>query len=228
MKRNIFVLLFVITGLAGLLTILQLKDILKIYRISTSAMMPTFRKGTFTLASSLKKPAVGNMILFKHSYYKGPDTVNRTCISRLMGREGDTIEINDGFILRNRMIADIPANLMFTYSVNQQVVFHQPIFEHLLVYPILKHDTVFCTLTCEEYKKLSRAFKLHKFVQADNQLLKLVYYIMHTKSGLTSNGNPFVIPKGYGFVFADNRGEDFQPPYFGLVLLTDIESTVIF
>jgi hypothetical protein len=146
----------------------------------------------------------------------------------LAGLEGDTLELNDGYLLRNGQMVDIPEKLMFNYYVKKRMIHNQDILKKLSIQPIFRKDAVIFTLTSMEFKKLSRFILLHSYVRPENQSLKVILDKLKVKSLSTPDNKLLVIPKGYGFVFGDNRGTSFQSPCFGLVLIKDIAATVIF
>src|SRR5208283_133608 len=101
MRRHLLILSLYILIIAGMFFILQKTGVLEIYRVIAPGMMPAYRPGSLIFASSCKKPACGNAISYHPSSRQGSGSDSHACISRLIGFEGDTIEMNDGYLLRN-------------------------------------------------------------------------------------------------------------------------------
>ena len=195
--------------------------------IHSDIMMPSFHPGERIWATSLIKPKYNSVICYKSFFNYSDNHKENISVSRLIGLEGDTIEINDGYLLRNGIIADIPEKLTFTLYAKKSHIYNFKMLDNLSIRPIINEDSVILSLNYYEYKKFSYNILLHKI----NTPYKLKQ--LHNKGNKNEECRSecdiqIVIPKGYCFVMGDNRGREYYPLNRGLVPLVNIIATVIF
>ncbi len=225
MSRKI--LLLVILIIVAIFIVARITGIAITFKINTNNMMPRYHNKEIIWASNLKKPTYGNIICFKSFSGNAKNRAENISISRLFGLEGDTIELNDGYLLRNGIIADIPDKLIFTYFAKKSHIYDFKLLSNLSIPPIITNDSVILSLNSAEYKKFSYNILLHKIISPCK--LKQ-YHALGNKieECRLDNDILIVIPKGYCFVMGDNRGEAFYPLKSGLVPLQNIIATVFY
>lgn len=198
-RRSIFIsLVIIVLALAA-----HISHILSIHRMEDDAMAPAYMKGRFILTSNLKTYHRNNVVRVSVATETGSQ---KTYIRRIVGLEGDTIEFNDGFLMRNYYLADNPDRVMFTYFVPYNLIKHLHIFDTLQIAPVIRTDSAFLTLTYSEYQMVSRHILLHK---------------------LFKGGNPLVVPKGHCFVISDNRGNTEDSRKWGCIPFSCIKGTAL-
>jgi signal peptidase I len=150
----------------------------------------------FFFISILKKPEVGKRIVFSI-----PNGEKR--MQRMVGKSGDTIEINDGFLIRNGLIAENPLNVRLLYYVNKQSIFSMPelkMFAHKLI-----NDTLVLSLYKKNCDTLGRYFRVKRY-----------------GSLFRRNFGPIIIPKDSVFVLSDKREEALDSRHFGFISVKNI------
>lgn len=195
--------------------------------INSDKMLPAFRANELLLGSSLIKPTYGRAVLYIANNKAIGKHINNLFLSRLVGFEGDTIELNDGYVLRNGYIADKPNQLIFKYFVNKRYIYDLKILNNLHLAPIIRNDTLILSLSSHEFKTLSYNILLHKVIFYGTDSM----YIINNKRYAGNTiffPKQIVIPKGYCFVIGDNRGEHFLPTKNYLIPVDDIIATVVF
>lgn len=199
-RRSVLISLVII----GLAVTAHVTRILSIHRMDDNAMAPTFMKGSFIFTSNLKTYHRNDLVCVSVS-----SSANNKFIRRIAGLEGDTIEFNDGFLMRNYFIADNPDRVMFTYFVPYNFIKHLHIFDTLQIAPTVRHDSAFLTLTYPEYNMVSRNILLHKLFKGNN------------------TSNQIIVPKGHCFVISDNRGINSDSREWGCIPLSCIKGTAL-
>ena len=180
---------------------LQLSGILMICR-SGLAMRPAYQPNELLLASSVKKIKVGDVI-----YLLRPDNGQKD-ILRIVAFQYDTIEFNGGYLLRNGCIADKPWQLYQTYYIKRQLVGNK--IDDIKEFAIaLKTDSLILSLTLNQFKRLSRTYRIRRYSGSVNRHLQ-----------------PIVIPKDYCFTLADNRNCT-DSRSFGLTPLKNIKGILL-
>ena len=197
------------------------------YKINSNKMMPIFHKNETVWASSLIKPTYNRIICFTSKVQDPSSKTENVIISRILGLGGDTIELNDGYILRNGLIADNPYQLMFIYYAKKYFIYDLKLLDKLSIPSLIIKDTVLINLTSMEYKKLSYNVLLRKI----NNPSLLNHYLNNKCNKITvrnENDIQIIVPEGCCFVIGDNRGEEYFPLKSGIVKLADIKASVFY
>ncbi|MDP4207732.1 MAG: signal peptidase I [Bacteroidota bacterium] len=183
----------------------HITHIASFYRIQSNDMLPFYQQDDWVLVSNLKHFTYNNIICYKASFLPGsPITFHR-----IAGLAGDTIEINDGRLLRNHFVADNPKNLMFTYYLKKEQIKALPDMSSLMVKPLTKDNRIIFTLSYNEAQSLSYDYKLRR----NNAWNDRCY-------------GPVVVPQGYCFVLGDNRDEAADSRQMGFIPVKDIVGVV--
>ncbi len=173
-------LLWFLISLGGLTLVPGITGILKFHQLSSNNLLPNYKIREWVISSTLKKYVYNDVVCFKIA----PN--HQVELSRLLAVEDDSVEMKDGYILRNGILADDPERLVFSYFTRKEIKDFSK-FESLTLAPKQIGDTVIFNLTYVEYKYLSRQY-----------LLRLYHPTLN-------NFHSIVIPKGYCMVSADNR-----------------------
>ncbi|HEY4787953.1 MAG TPA: signal peptidase I [Bacteroidales bacterium] len=224
MKRKLIISLIVVVSLAVLMLIANVSGILVLYHIKNNAIAPAFVKGNVTIASKLKKYADNSLICFT---LPSPASQNVTYIRRIAGTEGDTIEINDGYLLRNGFMADNPEKVLFNYYVKREYVHDFKMFKTLRVQPKVQNDSIFLAVNYSEFNDFSNQLVLHKINRPKIRKEPGIFGSTNENHWNISNYGPIVVPKGYCFVLADNRDNYPDSRQWGFIPVKNIRGTVL-
>lgn len=223
--RKTTIILILIVFVLWLVIITRITGVALLFRVTSGNMMPSYYEGSHICLSASIRPSFKSIIYFREII---SEKQTRDCyLSRLVAFEGDTVEINDGYLLRNGMISDIRESLIFNYFIKRNAIYDFKILERVHIPPILQKDTVFLTITNDEYKMISRYFILHKIFKTK----ELNYPLVHSNlnhNNLKGKYGPRVVPKGYCFVLGDNRSGFSGLPTIGLVSIKNIIASSIF
>jgi signal peptidase I len=222
-RRNI--ILFSILFIGVLYVISSLTHVFKFMIIWDSNMLPSYKAGHWIIVSRLKKVLPNTVCLVPSERATG--TENHELFLRVAGLEGDTIEINDGYLLRNGCMADSPNKLMFNYYFHNSENIPLDIFRKLYVQPYVEGDSVILCMDYIQYKKYSRMFKLHKVNKAKHGKENGIFGNTEANGWNTSNYGPVVVPRGCCFVLADNRDNCTDSRNWGFIPIKDVAAAVI-
>lgn len=177
--------------------ILSITGIFRFVVIRQTSMLPEFKTGNIAAVSrwaGLKNGKACVVRVNHHRYF-----------SRIAGMEGDTIEINDGYLLRNGFMVDNPDKVLFKYYIRSKKLTDEAVFKNLEIKPFLKNDSIIFYLTYPEYKDIGRMFFLHKIAARKSS------YNTHV-----------IVPKGHCFVLSDRRDDVIDSRQFGSVPVQNI------
>ncbi len=213
--------------LAVLIITAFLSNLIFTSRVASESMIPVFKFNERIWGTSIIKPAYYNIICYKSFSTDRKYKNDKLSVSRVIGLEGDTIELNDGFILRNGFIADDPDKLIFTYYTKKRFIYDFKLLDKLKIKPLIFDDSVILNLNSREYNKLSYNILLHKI----NVPSKLKRYNIESLKDTTCRMEKditVIVPKGFCFVMGDNRGKEYFPLKYGIINLKNMVGTVIF
>ncbi len=220
--RKLKNILILIVLLAILFITANVTHVLTFYIIKDNALSPSYKNGHFLITSKLKNYAYNSLVCFTL-----PTGNKRNVhIRRVFGLEGDTIEINDGYALRNGMIVDNIYNVMFNYYVNVSKVRDFNFFRNLRIKPGLRNDSIILNLDFAEYNDIGRNVLLHKTNKRLTFDEPRVFGRTEKNGWDADHYGPVVVPKGCCFVLADNRGNFNDSRFWGCIPLANIQGTV--
>jgi signal peptidase I len=219
MLRKVVLTIIIIIVLTSIYYAGRATRILIIYEVPFHEMQPNYVPKDWIVASKLKSLSYNDVICFTPP---GTSSKNNIAIQRVVGFEGDSIEINDGYLIRNGFMADAPEKLMFNYLVKRKVVKNIKVFDKLQVKPVIVGDTITLCLTYKDYQYLGREYLLRKFNKPRTQKDPNIFGSTDQNGWNISNYGPFVVPKGFCFVLGDNRHNARDSRFLGCIPLQNI------
>jgi len=213
--------------LIGSLFMLGHFNILKFSEIKDDAMLPAYPKGKMTISSKLSKISRDMVVTCRLSPPStSPEEKKDIAIRSIAGLEGDTIEINDGYLIRNGYMVDNPDQLMLTYFAHRSA-YVMSLSGQFNPKPKEKGDSIIFCLNYKEYKKHDREILLHKITKPKSQKDPNVFGSTPENGWNIYNYGPIVIPKGYCFLLASNRDLFKDSRQLGFIPLKDIIAVVL-
>jgi signal peptidase I len=212
--------------LVGFFFMLGQFDILKFNEIRDDAMLPAYPKGKMIISSKLLKISNDKVVVCRLTATgPSPEEKKNIAIRSIAGMEGDTIEINDGYLIRNGYMVDNPDQLMLTYYAHRSA-YVMSLSGQFNPKPKEKGDSIIFCLNYKEYKKHDREILLHKITKPKSQEDPNVIGSTTENGWNIYNYGPIVIPKGYCFLLASNRDLFKDSRQLGFIPLKDIIAVV--
>jgi len=215
MLRKTILIAIILILLAGIYS----TRLLVFYQVPSGEMLPNYEPKDWVVTSKLKSLSYNEVICFTPP---GSSIKDNIAIQRVVGFEGDTIEINDGYLIRNGFMADVPEKLMFNYLVKRKVVKNIKVFDKLQVKPVIGRDTIILCLTYKDYQYLGREYLLRKFDKPRTKKDPDIFGSTDKNCWNISNYGPVVVPKGFCFVLGDNRHNASDSRFLGCIPLQNI------
>ncbi|CAL2104283.1 Signal peptidase I [Tenacibaculum sp. 190130A14a] len=223
MNRNLKRVLIALAILFGVYQILGVTGILKLYHNPTMANEPNIPFKSFMFVSNLIKPENKDFVCYNFN----DDLIGKHVrVHRLLGKEGDIIEIRKGVFYINNINIDESLVLMhmyeFSYEKGKEIeeVIDNPYTTFNIETKKLKTPLIDQYV---EEKKIEgkRLLKLKNEMEED---IQKVYNHKWNKD----NFGPLKIPEGKVFLVGDNRDFSLDSRYIGLIDDTEILGVVLY
>lgn len=159
--------------------------------------------------------------------YDNPHAGMETRVCRLMGKEGDVIEIKNGVLYRNGENADKDLSLKFVYQVDNTTLRRLKKNEVIKEYDVLFSSSNINYVTI--IKEIAEKQNV-KLVMLIDPLHKVDEYIssVYNENWNKDNFGPLLIPEGKCFVIGDNRHNSEDSRFIGLIPVENITGKVLF
>ncbi len=200
MKRS--TIIWFLISLGALILVGRITSILTIRQIKSNNLLPNYSNNELVITSALKKYAYNDVV-----YYKTASMPNIEQ-SRLLALEHDTVEMKDGYILRNGFLADNPHKIILSYFTKKKIT-EIAEYSYLTIVSKQINDTTIFSLTYAEYNLVSRKYLLRLY-----------------RSELV-NFRTTTIPHGYCLVANDNRATPSANSIYKLIHLKNITATLL-
>jgi signal peptidase I len=191
------------------------------YRSPGRANEPTIKEGTGFFVSSLKKPERFDFICVKAETKE----MGKIMVTfRLVGLEGDVIEIKNGDLYINNKFVDSLLNLSHTYAVTGDDIQNHD-FEKLDPYSsFLKGDSMILNIS-DEYVKtnIPNATRINFSKEEKQEHIAKLY----GHDWNADHFGPVTVPANHYFILGDNRHAAMDSRYLGFIPKKDFVATVL-
>lgn len=219
MKINKGLLLFLIIPI--IFFVAKLIGVIQIFIVPTAGSEPTLKANSLCLGTNLLKPKKFDFVIFKQNNSKYPG--GYYC-QRLIGEEGDKIQIKNGELFLNNKIVDNSFTLSHAYLIesdyyNWLILNNKKKNED--IYPI--YDGKFLVQLSEE--DFNSSFKKERYLLTDKDTA--ISNLFHHDWN-ADNFGPIIVPAKKIFTLGDNRNASLDSRYLGFIDKEDIHGKMIF
>jgi signal peptidase I len=194
-----------------------------IYTIPTTAMYPAVKPGQVVFGSCLLKAKKGDMIAY-HSKPTAFDPVDSDYLCRIVGTEGDTLQISAGNLYINGELADDTMNLAYMFHIENSE-FGQLTEKQKNSMLFYYGDSVVLNGTYSELA--SAAIKAKRVLSQHKDIDPAIFKSESTESWSIDDFGPVIIPEGKVFLMGDNRSNSADSRYRGFIAKEDIVATIV-
>lgn len=212
----------------ALVIIYQLLGVTGVFKVChnpTTANEPNIKMNSYTIASNLVEPKNKDFICYN---FEDEFLGKHIRVHRLLGREGDVIEIKKGVFYINNINVDKDISLMHLYTFPIESVGKLTKMPEILESPssrINNQEKRLEVILEDDFVKIGN-MKSERLIEKKGYVNKEVqsYY---NKSWNKDNFGPLKVPKGKVFVMGDNRDFTIDSRTIGLIDTSDIVGVMI-
>ena len=214
--NNIIIKFFILLGFI-ICFILYFTGILSFRKVLNNNNYTSLSKDDYVVYSNIIEPEINDMIVFKD--------INGYRISRLLGVQGDTIQIEDGVFIRNLENMDKNLKLSRFYTGNKNELTNLKKIEESAILKTSIYGDSLLILTSDYVAKYCEG--LSKKITSD---FYIDYFVSKTynKDWNLDQFGPLVIPKNNFYLIGDNRVDAVDSRMLGLTKNEDIIGVVLF
>ncbi|MGY8908763.1 MAG: signal peptidase I [Flavobacteriales bacterium] len=223
-KKYLNYILYVFTFFIVVYYALNLSGILVLYNNPTISNSPNLPEGSRSIGTNTITPKNGDFVCYNfNDEYSG----KHIRVHRLVGLEGDTIQIKKGVVFLNGKNFDKDLNLTHFYKTAKENLVQLKKSEvdlSTIIIEQIDSDTIKLLLEDNFIKELS--FEIHRFI-SDEDFINLETKAIYNKPWNEDNFGPIIIPKNKIFVLGDNRSYTIDSRTIGLINADEIVSVLI-
>jgi signal peptidase I len=219
MKKYQIILLIAFGIVFTLWAVGRLTNSFQYLKSQTKSNEPTYKSGTYFLASNLITPKRFDFICYE---VNEPDIEKQMWFHRICGMPGDTLEVRNGDLFVNGINQDLSLNLKKEYDIPFQLATALD-FEEGDAIRIPGTDSIYVLLETINHKDLIQQAKRHKDRDEGDPMIQKIYGQPWT----ANNFGPYIVPADAYFVMGDNRNRSQDSRYLGPVKKDKMVATVI-
>lgn len=193
------------------------KGYLKVFKIPTTNCSPTLNPGDYIVTSNLVVPRNNDLVIFLRN-----DSIFgiNYFTSRLIAKEGDTIEMKKGVVIVNSENIDKELSLKHSYLLNkEQVEQYRNLVgpDNFEIYP-------------QGNNKFLVNIEDDRVPEIDSELIKndLTSTKLYKSTWSFDDFGPYVIPEDTFFVLGDNRHNSLDSRTYGPINIENYRGKIIF
>ncbi|MBU3012094.1 signal peptidase I [Polaribacter vadi] len=223
-KRKINYILYFVTFLIVVYYLLNLSGILVLYNNPTPSNEPNIPQGSKSLVTNFATPKRGDFVSYNFSdQYSG----KHKRVHRLIGLEGDKIEIRNGLVFVNDVNFDKNLSLVHYYKFSKNNL--EKIYETTPDYAfsfITKVDSISLKTLIKDSEISKLKFKVDRLIESKNFVDAEIQSI-YNKPWNKDNFGPLIVPKNKVFILGDNRDATFDSRNIGFIEKDEIVGVII-
>ena len=223
-KKYLNYILYVFTFLIIVYYALNLSGILVLYSNPTISNSPNLPEGSRSIGTNTITPKNGDFVCYNfNDEYLG----KQIRVHRLVGLEGDTIQIKKGVVFLNDKNFDKDLNLTHFYQTSKENLIqlkNSDVDLSTIIIEQIDNDTIKLLLEDSFVKELS--FEVTRLI-SDGDFINQETKAIYNKPWNEDNFGPIIIPKNKIFVLGDNRSYTIDSRTIGLINADEIVSVLI-
>ncbi len=223
-KKYLNYILYVFTFLIIVYYALNLSGILVLYSNPTISNSPNLPEGSRSIGTNTITPKNGDFVCYNfNDEYLG----KQIRVHRLVGLEGDTIQIKKGVVFLNDKNFDKDLNLTHFYQTSKENLIqlkNSDVDLSTIIIEQIDNDSIKLLLEDSFVKELS--FEVHRLI-SDGDFINQETKAIYNKPWNEDNFGPIIIPKNKIFVLGDNRSYTIDSRTIGLINADEIVSVLI-
>lgn len=213
----------IVFSLLVLLVSLRLSDSFNYFKVKSSVNEPNMEFGSYVFASNTVTPDYYDFVVFKSSEINFSSSF---VMFRLIGKEGDTIEINEGIVYANGKNMDIDIDLAHSYKLASKDYNSIKKTGYVIESSPKRQISVDSVMVDIE----------DKFAKTDDRIKRVIFNPQFTDKDISQeygnnwnkdNFGPVVVPKNKIFLMGDNRDDAYDSRFIGFVDKSEVIGTRI-
>ena len=219
---KIWIIVAIVSGLIpGFWIIGRFTFVLHFFRVSNASNEPTLRTGQFFFTSNLKKPGRFRFICYRVII---PESGPSTWVHRLCGVPGDTVEIKAGVLFVNGKDADKDFSLKHVYKINSKDIYNVD-YDAEAAYTIPPYGDIIYVPLADKYIR-NKTVSSQQYILPPGLRDEAIFRI-YRNNWNQDNFGPLKVPPGKFFVLGDNRVNDRDSRYHGMIDQSQYLATVL-
>lgn len=220
-KKRIHKILIVLGVLLAVYQLLSWFHIFRLYQNSSFANEPNLPLNSRFFASNVIVPEITDFVCYK---FEDEEFGKQIRIHRLIGQEGDVVQIKDGNACVNNKNIDMLLNLWHYYRLTKQEFDTITFSDAAIEQGREKDGFIYIPMTKVEARKYGLEEK--KVIIKSTQVEPYIYEVFH-KNWNKDHFGPITVPRGKVFVLGDNRDNSHDSRYVGFINASDITGVLI-